>query len=88
MSTPGLGPYVDANGRSWHCEKLDRLLDDPAVLHTVHETRRVSLDAGGRLRPGAAFAAACSRYKREECGALLHMLVVRLQDREDEDAHA
>ncbi|MCJ2032617.1 hypothetical protein [Methylobacterium sp. J-068] len=88
MSALGTIPYTDATGRTWLVAKLDRLLDDPAVRRKAEETLRASTNRAGRFNPGAAFTKACRQYKRDECGALLHMLVVRLRDREDEHEHA
>lgn len=88
MSTLSTLPYTDATGRTWLVEKLDSLLEDPTVRRKAEATLRASTNRAGRFNPGAAFTRACRHYKRDECGALLHMLVVRLRDREDEHEHA
>ena len=87
MKVSGQPAYTDAAGRRWAVEKLDQLLEDAEVRTVAEGTYRASLDADGTFRPGAAYATARQRYKREECGALLHILVVRLRDREGTDEH-
>lgn len=78
--------YHDASGRVWLTAKLDALLAQPEVIQTVRQGLTISRGLRGDFRPGTAYAWARDRYRRTECSDLLHILLIRLRDREDPDA--
>lgn len=86
MIARDLPGYHDAGSRIWLTPKLDALLAQPAVKQAVEQGLKAGLGPRGEFWPGAVYAWARDKYRREECSALLHILVVRLRDREEMDA--
>lgn len=86
MSTKDLPGYHDVGGRVWLTTKLDALLAQPEVMQTVRQGLTISRGPRGDFRPAIAYTWARDRYRRTECSDLLHILVVRQQDREERGA--
>jgi len=78
--------YHDVGGRIWPTAKLDALLAQPEVMQTVRQGLTISRGPRGDFWPAIAYTWARDRYRRTECSDLLHILVVRLRDREERDA--
>ncbi|MEH3117018.1 MAG: hypothetical protein PGN25_05240 [Methylorubrum populi] len=71
-------PYTDTLGRFWACEKLDRLLSVPSVLHLVEAAARAGYAADrSEWYPARVLVWARDRYRREEPAGLLFVLVHR-----------
>lgn len=79
----GSAGYVNAIGRRWDVDVLDRLLGQPAVCEAVRSlyiNAHCNTDNGRDFSPGVIWSWLKGEYRRDEVVALYLLLVARFRD--------